>query len=541
MALLTNRPRSATVQAATSGEILRLERSHFLDLIHQEPSVLLVIAATLSHRLAEGQTHSLMPAPPLQDTATPHAPRTPQRRGPWRALLGGGLAVGVLLGSWLWPLPTGLTAAGWYALVTLVAAVPLLAFETLPDGIIALLLAGTWVVGGALPASVALSGFASPSWVLVVSVLALGAAVASSGLLYRLALWIVAHTGGGFVGQVLTLGLAGVLLGPTVPNATVRVTIIAPILTELVEVWGYAPQSRPAAGLAMATLIGFGQMVAVFLTSSTTAVLVFAVLPPATQAELTWGTWAVRAAPINGCLLLGLLTAIIWLYRPRTAREQGTQGAPGTLRVQRALLGRPSRHERMALVVGLGLVLGFTTEGLHGIHPGWLAVLALVLLASTRTVTPATLQALNWNFALLFGLLASMPTVFARTQVDHWLATTVMHAVGALTSTPVLFVAILTLLCFAISLVLRWQAAAPLLTITLVPVAGAAGLTPLFVGLLALIACNGFFLPYQSTTYLALYHGTGGQLFTHAQARPAAVAYGIVVLMALCVSIALWG
>ncbi|MDH3599493.1 MAG: anion permease, partial [Candidatus Tectomicrobia bacterium] len=388
--------------------------------------------------------------------------------------------------------------------------------------------------------SVALSGFASASWVLVVSVLAVGAAIAGSGLLYRLALWMVAHTRGGFAGQVLTLGLAGVLIGPAVPNATSRVTLIAPALTELVEALGYARQSRQAAGLAMATLIGFGQMAAAFLTSSTTAVLVFAVLPLETQRDLNWMSWAVRAAPVNICLLLGLLTAIVWLYRPRDPREQSATAHPGALMVQRALLGTPSHHEQVALVVGAVMLVGFITQPFHGIHPGWIAVLALTALAATRVVTAATLRSLNWSFALLFGMLASMANVFTHTQVDRWLAALVADAVGGFAGEPILFVAVLTLLCFAVSLVLRWQAAAPLLTIALAPVAGAAGLNPLVVGLVALIACNGFFLPYQSTTYLALYHGTEGQLFTHAQARSTAVAYALVSLLALCVSVPLW-
>ena len=64
---------------------------------------------------------------------------------------------------------------------------------------------------------------------------------------------------------------------------------------------------------------------------------------------------------------------------------------------------------------------------------------------------------------------------------------------------------------------LRWQAAAPLITIALAPVATEAGISTLVVGLVALIACNGFFLPYQSTPYVALYHGTGGERFSHAR------------------------
>ncbi|PYM56808.1 MAG: hypothetical protein DMD79_21120, partial [Candidatus Rokuibacteriota bacterium] len=369
---------------------------------------------------------------------------------------------------------------------------------------------------------------------------AVGSAIASCGLLYRLALWLVAHTRGGFTGQVLALAIAGVLIGPAVPNATGRVTLIAPALTELVEALGYAPGSPAAAGLAMAALIGFGQMSAVFLTSSTTAVLVYAVLPPATRDDLTWLSWAGRAAPANLLLLSGLIAAIVGLYRPRADGRRAESIRPGALALPRALLGPPTRSERAALIVGAALLLGFLTQPLHGVDPAWVAVLALAALAAARALTAEMLRAVNWSFALLFGMLASLSDVLAGAQVDRWLAGLVAGSAGALVRVPVLFVMAVTLLCFAVSLVLRWQASAPLLTIALAPVAERAGISPLVVGLIAVIACNGFFLPYQSTTYLALYHGTDGRLFTHAQARRAAMAYGLATLLALCASLPAW-
>jgi di/tricarboxylate transporter len=161
-------------------------------------------------------------------------------------------------------------------------------------------------------------------------------------------------------------------------------------------------------------------------------------------------------------------------------------------------------------------------------------------MAAMRVITVNTLRVVNWSFALLFGMLASMSGVFSITGLDRWIAGSVSGLVGSLATVPVLFVAVLTLLCFAVSFVLRWQAAAPLVTIALAPVAEAAGIHPFVVGLVALIACNGFFMPYQSTTYLAMYHGSGGKLFTHAQARPAAIAYGVVTLLALCGSVIAW-
>src|SRR6266542_689447 len=323
----------------------------------------------------------------------------------------------------------------------------------------------------------------------------------------------VAHRRGGLKGQAISLGFAGMLIGPAVPNATSRV--------------------------ALAILMGFGQIVAVFLTSSTTSVLVYAVLPESARSGLSWGSWAVRAAPTHLLLFAGLIAFIIWRYRPR-AEDVQRENASHALALQRALLGPPSRHELIALGITIFVLVGFASQPIHHLDPAWVGVLALAVLAGTGVLAANGLSSVNWSFALLSGILTSMSDVFADIQLDQWLARLATQTVGGLASTPVLFVAALTLLCYVLSLVMRWQAAAPLLTISLAPVASSAGIDPWVVALTALIACNGFFLPYQSTTYLALYHGTYGRLFTHRQARPMAITYGVVTLLALCASVPIW-
>jgi di/tricarboxylate transporter/CRP-like cAMP-binding protein len=449
------------------------------------------------------------------------------------------LVIGAILLIGLWPLapPEGLSDRGWHAMVTLIASVPLLAVEALPDGIVALLIATVWVAGGVTEPRVALGGFATTQWVLVVSTLAVGVAIASSGLLYRMALWVVATSRGGYAGQVIGLGAAGMIVGPAAPNATSRVALVAPAVTELVDALGFKPGSPQAVGLAMAVLIGFGQVVALFLTSSTTSVLVYAVLPEATRASVSWGSWVVRALPTH-LLLFGFLAAfIVWRYRPR-GKQLNT--ATSSLDLQRALLGPPSRHELIAIGVTIFLLVGFSTQPLHHLDPAWVGVIALAVLAGSGVLSAGGLGAVNWSFALLSGVLTSMSDVFSNTQLDKWLAGLATQLVGGLASTPVLFVAALTVLCFGLSLVMRWQAAAPLLTISLAPVGVGAGIDPWVIGLIALMACNGFVLSYQSTTYLALYHGTNGRLFSHNQARPTAIAYGVSTLVALCASVPVW-
>jgi di/tricarboxylate transporter len=165
-----------------------------------------------------------------------------------------------------------------------------------------------------------------------------------------------------------------------------------------------------------------------------------------------------------------------------------------------------------------------------------------IVISATRAVTIDTLRNVNWNFALLFGVLISLATVFSHTGLDRWVAGRVANSgiMDHLSNSRVAFVIVLSLLCFALSFVLRFQAAAPLVTIALAPVASAAGIHPFIVGLIAVIACNSFFLPYQSTNYLALEVSTGRTLFTRAQALPTAIAFAIWTVIAAVLSVAIW-
>jgi anion transporter len=545
MALLTNSPRTATIKAETDCEVLRLDRNSFLDLVREQPSVALSIAATLSRRLAamldqpEAVDAAVAPVAAHADGET-LAVAARLRWRPGRGMLALAAALVMLALGWALPPPAGLSAPAWHALVVLLAALPALMLDALLEGVLALLIAGGWVVLGVTTPAVALTGFASTNWVLVVAVLIIGAAITSTGVLYRLALESIAHMRGGFPGEVTALSLAGLLIGPAVPNGTSRVIMIAPMLQELVEALGYRTQSKAAAGLAMAVLIGFGQMAAVFLTSSNTAMLVLAVLPAGARDDVNWITWALYGAPTNIILFFGLVASIIWLYRPPATERQASSKRAASLALQRALLGPMSREEKIALGVGIGMLVGFMTQPLHGVDPSWIAVLAAGVLAATHVVTVNTLRAVNWNFALLFGVLISLATVFGHTGLDRWMADLVTANAGGLMASPTLFVVALTLLCFATSFVVRWQAAAPLITIALAPVASASGMHPFIVGLVAVIACNGFFLPYQSTAYLALCSGTAGKLFTHRQVVPTALAYGAWTLVAVVLSVPVW-
>jgi DASS family divalent anion:Na+ symporter len=284
--------------------------------------------------------------------------------------------------------------------------------------------------------------------------------------------------------------------------------------------------------------VGYGQMVAPFVTSSSSALLALALLPDASRADLNWIVWALRAASLHVVLLGGLLVFIVWRYADRDSGDLAPPRA--AFGVQRAILGPPSSQERICGAVTVGLLMGFATQPLHGVDPAWVAVIAFVAMAAANVLTLDMLRSVNWNTVLLLGVFASMADVLSSAQLDKWLAAVTVSAVGGLGDQPLLFVAALAVACIGLSLVLRWQAAVPLLVIALAPVSTAAGIDPWIVAIGTLTASNMFFLPYQSTIYLALYTGGGSRLFSHAQARPVAFAYAVLTVVGLVASVPIW-
>lgn len=98
----------------------------------------------------------------------------------------------------------------------------------------------------------------------------------------------------------------------------------------------------------------------------------------------------------------------------------------------------------------------------------------------------------------------------------------------------------MTLAVFAARFILPSLPLVSLLTLTVVPVAAAAGISPRALILVICTTVTVWFLPYQSTCYLALYFGTKEKAFSHGQVRLLAWSYGVIYLLAILVAIPYW-
>ena len=206
-----------------------------------------------------------------------------------------GLAVGSYL--WFWTPDIGLDPGATKLLGLLSLTLIYWVFWVFPDYGVALIFALGLILTRLGRPEVVLGGFASTTWFMTLGVLALGAAITSSGLFYRLSLQLVRFFPLNYYWQIVALGLMGIVVMALIPQQSARTAIISQMLVNLSESLGYKNPSKASTGLFVASFLGLGQLGFLFLTGSTTSLIAWGLLPADVREQFTWGYWFLAALP----------------------------------------------------------------------------------------------------------------------------------------------------------------------------------------------------------------------------------------------------
>ena len=454
-----------------------------------------------------------------------------------RRWAGGLLGVGCGLGIWFAPPFVGLDPIAMHMLGLLAWAVIFWVFDVLPDYVVGIGLILGWILFGIVPADVAVSGFTTSAFFLIIGVLGMTASLQSSGLLFRLALHILRSFPLTYRGQALGLSLSGTGITTCIPDTTSGTAIAGPIILALSDSLGYARRSRGSAGLAMAALLGFGQMSPFFLTGAAENLLAWGLLPEAARAQITWGGWLLAALPMALVTFILGFTATIVMFPP----EFQPTVSRGLVETQIEALGRPSRAEIINALVVVGAMVGWITAPYHRIDVAWVAMIGLMILLAMNLLDRMTFRAgINWDFLFYLGAVLSLTSVVRQLGLDAWVIHQLTPILQPLTASPTRFLLVMTVAIFAARFILPSFPLVSLLTLTIVPIATQAGINPLALLLVICTSVAVWFLPYQSTCYLALYFGTKEKAFSHSQVRPLALVYGVIYLLAVLAAIPVW-
>lgn len=364
---------------------------------------------------------------------------------------------------------------------------------------------GTLFVGLA-PPEVALSGFASPSLLLLVGVFALSAAISASGLSYRLILRMLARLPDRPFWHHTTLLISGYALSPLVPSANARISLLTPAYKDMVTGLRLPPRGPAITALLAALFGGAGLFSPMMTTSKSANIAAVNFLPKQLQSEFNGIFWLVAAAAAALTVTIAHMIVIPLLFPPQKENPLPR----GEIRQKLADMGPLRPAEWTAAGCFIFFLAGSATVGWHHLKPPYLAGCVLLALFFTGTLLRKDFRS-NLDWPQIFFLLGldSMVRIMDYLGLQQALARSAGRYFDFIGGNIALFILAGLAVTLIIRLALPVTAGALTTAVILLPIAVAQGINPWIAIFVPAIFSDIAFFRYQGTNGLIQLHSEG--------------------------------
>ena len=306
----------------------------------------------------------------------------------------------------------------------------------------------------------------------------------------------------------------GLVLSPVVPSINGRVSLVTPLLIDMIEALKLKFGGNAATRMATSAFVGVSVMSATFLTSKSVNFIVYGLLPLHIQSEFSWFHWML-AGLVSGLVMLVLYMIVSpWYFRsdekPALSKE--------IVAAQLNLLG-PVRAREWASVFGVCLfALGVVTVQYHHIQPPWIALILLFFLLVFNFLRGSEFRdKIDWAFLMYLAGLVGMVSAMTQLGLSKYLAIHLGWLGEIMRTNFPLFILILTGVLFTIRLVAPINAAVSISAAILLPLADLNGVNPWLVGFVILVMCEHWFFPYQCSYFVQFENLTRRKLIYNAR------------------------
>ncbi|MCQ9329677.1 anion permease [Pelistega suis] len=372
-----------------------------------------------------------------------------------------GLLIGILalIGILLFPTPEGLSIAGHRILAILVFAVIVWVSEAVSYEASSIMILGLMVFlvgtapsltdptklwGTSASMNLALTGFGNSALALVTAALFLAACMTFTGLDKRIALntmnLVGTSTKSIFIGTVLVT----IVLSLVVPSATARGAAMLPIVLGIIASFGVAKRSNLAAGLMIVVAQGISVWNIGIQTAAAQNLLTVGFMEKMLGQRVAWLDWLIAALPWSVIMSVVLIAVVLKLLPPEV---DGLQGGKATVHQQISELGPMSSAQKRLLLVTLGLIGFWATEGkLHTYNTTATTTVALAILLMPKlgVISWKDIQSrVPWGTVIVFGVGISLGTAILQTEAGQWLGSQIVAKTGIDGFGPVMIFAVL--------------------------------------------------------------------------------------------------
>ncbi len=478
----------ATATARTPVQALRLPREALAELGLTSRALL----GMASHLSGE----ALLPAP-KPPAAVPAAPAPVPRKE-----IAGWLAV-LLVPPLLYFAGSGAGLSQEAALFTAILAVTVLMwlFGLVDEYVPPLLAVAAVLMVGLVPSDIALGGFSSRTLTTLIGVYALASLIGASGLSYRVMTALLIRLPDTPFWQQTALLLSGYVLSPIMPSGNARLSLLLPMYRDMVGGLGLKPRSAATVALMAAMFSGAMLLSPMLLTSKSSNLTVFGMLPAQVQEQFQGVFWLVAAGVAVAVVTLTHLIAM----RLSFALEPQAPLPRDRLREQQALLGPVTVPEKGALLGFVLFVVGAFTTSWHQVNPAWLAAFILVALLLTGLVSKKDFQQkIDWPMIFFLLSLDGLSRSMSYLGLDTALSAAVGGTFDFVGGNLMLFIPVVLAVTLVLRLALPTTAGMVVVAVVMMPVAMEQNIHPWVLAFLTAIFSDMWFKPYQSSQCLQL-------------------------------------
>ncbi len=449
-----------------------------------------------------------------------------------------GLLIAVIIGAsfLLLPTPAGLSRTGQSVLAVAGFAITLWLFQVTNNGVSSILMMGLMIIVGVRP-QVALGGFSSPSFWILLCVLYYGCAMHRTGLAQRLSYYVLSLFPGTYPGILTAFFVIGSVLALGIPSMTVRTAIMIPIAWALVQSLDISPRSRGSA-LIMLTSIEMAVLPGCALLYGSLFGPVVDSVFQAKNFPLTWLGYA-RVMTIPTLILCGLVLVLNPLMmRP----EKRLKASPAFAREKLKALGSIKREELITMLIVAISIAYWATDRIHHMPSFLIGMFGLGILALAGIIRDEDVDSgVSWTLLLFIGGVFGLANIIQEYKITDWLAASFLPIAEKLASTPVVLLIVMALAFLLIRFLdPTGFIAIPVLFLPVSDVMMASGIPPLVLIAPLLLSVSPFWLSHQNF-WVAMGEGmTSNQAFSAGQRASLANVYAVTILLAIVLSVGYW-
>ncbi len=366
---------------------------------------------------------------------------------------------------------------------------------------------------------------------LMIAVFSFATGLQNSGLMTRLALKMLTIFPKNYFGQILSLMLAGLVVSPLIPSNNAKSNLLVPVATEMTQQVGYEKRSKAALGHLTAVFIPPYIGSHAFLTGSVNVAYMLGVIGLSFSwlgyLSMTW-LWLV-------ILLVGTFIFCMTYCKP----AEKLNIPEGYFEDKLKELGKIKKEEWIALVIVIVCLVfwigNFFDAGMVALL-GSVAFCAFGILA-TKDFT----SRIPWSLIMFIGALISIAGFMDTTGVSTWLASVLGPILSPVVSSVWVFVPVLLVITWILRAFIPAQGVVLVLLYSFFgPLLPDAGISLFVFGFVEYVGGNIWFNSYMNPFVLGALGMAGNEYVTIKEFKKSAIAYGVIELVAVMVSIPLW-